>query len=105
MRDGRVVQIGRPDEVVGTPADDYVREFVRDVPRSQVLTIRWVMRPVTPADPLDGPVLGPDVIVRDAVRTVLAAGKPVRVVDRGALLGIVDDTTILRVVATEDTAM
>ena len=25
MRDGEVVQIGRPDEVVGAPADDYVR--------------------------------------------------------------------------------
>ena len=29
MRDGEVVQIGTPDEVVGAPADDYVRDFVR----------------------------------------------------------------------------
>ena len=33
MRDGRFVQVGTPEEVVGTPADDYVRNFVRDVPR------------------------------------------------------------------------
>ena len=44
MRDGRVVQIGRPEEVVGAPADDYVADFVSDVPKSHVLTLRWIMR-------------------------------------------------------------
>ncbi len=38
MRDGEIVQIGTPDEVVAAPADDYVRDFVSDVPRSHVLT-------------------------------------------------------------------
>ncbi len=32
MKDGRFVQVGTPAEIVGAPADDYVREFVRDVP-------------------------------------------------------------------------
>ena len=44
MRDGEIVQIGTPDEVVAQPADDYVRDFVSDVPRSHVLTLKWVMR-------------------------------------------------------------
>ena len=44
MRDGEIVQIGTPDEVVGAPADDYVRDFVSDVPKSHVLTLKWVMR-------------------------------------------------------------
>src|SRR5680860_1900748 len=44
MRDGEIVQIGTPDEVVGAPADDYVRDFTSDVPRSRVLTLRWVLR-------------------------------------------------------------
>src|SRR3954467_805618 len=47
LRDGEIVQIGRPDEVVGQPADDYVKEFVSDVPKSHVLTLRWVMREAT----------------------------------------------------------
>ena len=55
MRDGKVVQIGRPEEVVGAPADDYVADFVSDVPKSHVLTLRWIMRPVEPNDPTDGP--------------------------------------------------
>ena len=33
MRDGQLVQIGTGDELVGAPADDYVRDFVSDVPR------------------------------------------------------------------------
>ena len=48
MRDGEIVQIGTPDEVVGAPADDYVRDFVSDVPRSHVLTLKWVMREPRP---------------------------------------------------------
>ena len=44
MRGGKVVQIGRPEELVARPADDYVEDFVRDIPKSHVLTLRWVMR-------------------------------------------------------------
>ncbi|HEV7710930.1 MAG TPA: betaine/proline/choline family ABC transporter ATP-binding protein [Asanoa sp.] len=102
MRDGAAVQVGRPDEVVGAPADDYVRDFVADVPKSHVLTIRWVMRPVRDDDPLDGPALGADVIVRDAVRAVLSSSAPVKVVHDGELVGMVDDEAILRVIVAEE---
>lgn len=102
MRDGERVQVGRPDEVVGAPADEYVRDFVSDVPRSHVLTIRWVMRRAGTQDAMDGPELSPDVIVRDAARVVLSASSPVRVVHDGELLGVVDDDAILRVIVAED---
>ena len=55
MRDGAIVQLGTPEELVGSPADEYVENFVRDVPRSHVLTLRWIMRTPGPARPLDGP--------------------------------------------------
>ena len=45
MRDGEIVQLGTGEELVGSPADDYVANFVRDIPRSHVLTLRWIMRP------------------------------------------------------------
>jgi glycine betaine/proline transport system ATP-binding protein len=102
MRDGACVQIGPPDEVVGAPADDYVREFVRDVPRSHVLTLRWLARPAQPGDRLDGPELGPDVLARDAARAVLSSDAPLRVVRDGQLLGLVDEDTMLRVIVAED---
>ena len=107
MRDGEIVQIGTPDEVVGAPADDYVRDFTSDVPKSHVLTLKWVMRPVgdgAAATPVDGPVLRCDQIVREAARVVLDHHGPCRVVDGDKLVGVVDDEDILRVVVAEEHA-
>jgi len=100
MRDGEIVQIGRPDEVVGAPADDYVRDFVRDVARSDVLTLRWIARAATVDDPLDGPSLPADTVIRDAVREVLSADRPVRVCEGDEVLGVVGAAEILAVIAT-----
>jgi glycine betaine/proline transport system ATP-binding protein len=102
MRDGEIVQIGSPDEVVGAPADDYVRDFVSDVPKSHVLTLKWVMREAKAGEADGAPALPSDTIVREAARAVLAADGPVRVVDGDRVLGIVDDEDILRVVVAED---
>ncbi|WP_062076626.1 quaternary amine ABC transporter ATP-binding protein [Demequina globuliformis] len=44
MRDGRVVQIGSPEDVLTNPANDYVEQFVQDVDRAKVLTAESVMR-------------------------------------------------------------
>jgi glycine betaine/proline transport system ATP-binding protein len=101
MRDGAIVQMGTPDELVGAPADEYVRDFVQDVPKSHVLTLRWIMRPRQPEDSLEGTELGPEVVIRDAIRVVLGSQHPVRVVEHGELLGVVDSTQILNVIAAE----
>ena len=102
MKDGETVQIGTPEQVVGAPADDYVRDFVSDVPRSHVRTLRWVMRPKRDGDSLEGPEMSPTTIVREAAQAALASKHPVRVVENGELLGIVDDEAILRVVVAEE---
>jgi glycine betaine/proline transport system ATP-binding protein len=102
MRDGAIVQIGTPDEVVGAPADDYVKDFVSEVPKSHVLTLKWVMRDPHPEDSTEGPVMSSDTIVRQAARVALASDHPLRVVDDGKLVGIVDDDAILRVVVAEE---
>ena len=44
MKDGEIVQLGSPEEIVSDPADEYVTEFVRDVPRSKVIPVRNIMR-------------------------------------------------------------
>ena len=43
MREGEVIQIGRPVDIVLNPADDYVAEFTEDVPLLRVLTVRELM--------------------------------------------------------------
>lgn len=44
MKDGEIVQIGTPEEIVSQPADDYVSEFVRDVPRGKVVMAKSIMK-------------------------------------------------------------
>ncbi len=102
MRDGEIVQAGRPEDLVGAPADDYVADFVQDVPKSHVLTLRWVMRDPTPADPAEGPEFAPDTIIRDAVHAAAATDRPIRVVEDGRLLGVVDRALILSAIAGPD---
>jgi glycine betaine/proline transport system ATP-binding protein len=43
MKDGEIVQLGTPQQIVAHPANDYVREFVKDVPRAKVLTAETIM--------------------------------------------------------------
>jgi glycine betaine/proline transport system ATP-binding protein len=99
MRGGKVVQIGRPEELVARPADSYVEDFVRDIPKSHVLTLHWVMRPVTADDPVDGPVFRSDVVIRTVLHAAAATEKPIRVVDDGQLVGVVDRAAILESIA------
>jgi glycine betaine/proline transport system ATP-binding protein len=102
MRDGKLVQIGPPDEIVAAPADDYVRDFVSDVPRSHCVTLKWVMRPPQEGELLDGPVMKPDVVVRDAAREGFSSDHPIRVMDNGELLGVVGDDDLIRVIVAEE---
>jgi glycine betaine/proline transport system ATP-binding protein len=99
MRDGQVVQLGTPEEIVGAPADDYVREFVRDVPREQVVTCRTAMRPAAPGEATEGPALAPGATVSEAIEAVARTGSPARVMDEGRCLGVVDHEQLLDVVA------
>ncbi|MFF3321456.1 betaine/proline/choline family ABC transporter ATP-binding protein [Streptomyces sp. NPDC002889] len=99
MRDGRIVQLGTPEEIVGSPADDYVRDFVRDVPREQVMTVRRAMRPADGTESGTGPALAPDATVIEAIEAVARTGESARVVQDGRCLGVVDHAGLLRVVA------
>lgn len=56
MKDGRVVQIGTPEEILNNPANAYVERFVENVDMSRVLTARSVLsRARVVAFPQDGP--------------------------------------------------
>ena len=56
LKDGAVMQIGTPEEILTSPANDYVARFVEGVNVTKVLTAEHVMRsPRTFARPGDGP--------------------------------------------------
>lgn len=55
MKDGVIVQVGKPEEILTRPADDYVRRFVEDVDMTRVMTAEGVMKPAEAVSLKDGP--------------------------------------------------
>jgi glycine betaine/proline transport system ATP-binding protein len=99
MRDGRIVQLGTPEELVGSPADDYVANFVRDIPRTHVLTLRWIMRPARPGEVSGDYELPVTTKVKDAVPIVATTSGSIRVTDGGKQVGVVDRVSVLQAMA------
>ena len=95
MKDGQFVQVGAAEEVVLRPANDYVAEFTKDVPRTKVLTARAVMQPVR--DGIAGNHAISVTIKLDALLPLLAetdAAFPV-VDEADNLVGCVDRTSVM----------
>lgn len=93
MRDGEIVQIGTPDEILTSPANDYVAQFVQDVDRTRVLTAGGVMEPPLAVVNLSG---GP----RNALRTMADLQVSAAfVVDRRRMYhGVVRDRDVMALV-------
>ena len=77
MKDGAVVQIGTPEEILTQPATGYVAEFVQDVDQGRVIQVHEVMQPADsiPADATLGEALS-KIGERSGVFVVDAAGAP-----------------------------
>ena len=84
---GRLVQVGRPEDIILNPADDYVKAFVKDVNRSKVLRARTVM---TKIDKFDTTGINPsstykydeDTFIEDLVPKVLKDRSTIEVIDK-----------------------
>ena len=90
MKDGEFVQVGTPEQIVSAPADDYVREFTEDAPKTKVITVGSVMRPVDGEAPTGEPV-SLDAVLDDVLPRLLANPAAVPVADdQGEVVGTVD---------------
>ena len=89
MKDGVVVQIGTPEEILTQPATGYVAEFVQDVDQGRVIKVEEIM---VPPDPLQ---IDADF---DEVVSALAAVSEKLVVDSsGKCAGLVTRSDVERV--------
>ena len=98
MRDGRIVQIGTPEEILTDPANDYVAQFVQDVDRARVLTAASVMEPVRSVVTITG---GPRAALR-TMRDLQTSATFVLNRDR-TFAGVVRDRDVLAQVKAGDT--
>jgi glycine betaine/proline transport system ATP-binding protein len=101
MREGRVVQTGTPVDVVLHPADGYVAEFTRDVPRGKVLTAGAIAEPaVNGLDPVDG--VAASTTIEALLPRLAGRNAPLPVVGAdGRVTGQVTADTLLEALATQ----
>ncbi len=98
MKDGEVIQIGTPEELVINPATDYVAEFTRDVQRAKVISARSLMRPCK-TDAHAGTVAPEDRISTFSAR-LISAGQPFAVVNgTGKPIGEVTPAAVIDLLA------
>jgi len=95
MKDGHFVQVGAPEEIVAHPADDYVADFTKDVPRAHVITARSIMRAVGGDGHGDGPAVTPSTVVQELIPMVATRDATIRVVEGDTVVGVVDRDAVM----------
>jgi glycine betaine/proline transport system ATP-binding protein len=98
MKDGEVIQVGTPEELVVKPATDYVAEFTRDVQRAKVISARSIMRP--PGKAQHAGTVSPDARVSSFSAEIISAKKPFAVVNgTGKPIGEVTPEAVIDLLA------
>jgi len=84
MRDGEIIQIGTPEDIITVPSDAYVREFVQDASPAKVLTAGTIMeQPNVLLYEWQGPKAALHILTTTSLQNVFLVGR------RGKLLGLV----------------
>jgi glycine betaine/proline transport system ATP-binding protein len=96
MKDGEIQQIGTPAQIALHPANDYVRNFIGDVPLANVLLSRDVMGPPRD-DGQEHPQVAHDAILDTAIKMFDETTVAVDVVDdNGQVIGALEPLKVIR---------
>ena len=111
MKDGVLVQIGTPEEIVTEPADDYVADFVAGISKLDLVTAARVMQPFAQyrqtnggGDPANWPVARPEDKLNTLVDLAIGTDHPILVRDQDVNIGVVTKRALLRGIQGRDEA-
>ena len=96
MYDGRVVQIGTPEEIILNPADGYVADFVAGISKLNMIFAHSVMQPVGEFEsaygsvPGDAKVAHPEMDLSDLMNLAVDGHGIVTVADAGNTVGVIN---------------
>jgi len=104
MKDGRIVQIGTPEEIVTNPSDDYVRDFVEGISKLKLVFAHSIMIPIDEFKAKHGGIelsqspRAPHGTDLDQLIDISTTTSDPIVVqsDEGADIGVIDKTTLLK---------
>ena len=100
MRDGMVVQVGAPADLIINPADDYVAEFTEDVPMVRVLKASDVLDPSQAAQP-GMPQHDADTSVEDLLPMLATHREGIAMMRDGVSIGVVTAASVISALARE----
>ena len=103
MRDGQVIQVGTPEEIILNPVDDYVKEFVKGISRLKVVKAHSIMVPIDiyKKENQSLPTHSEKILINDNLNKIVEAAvnqdEDITVFDEdGNLVGIVDKKNLLK---------
>jgi len=106
MRDGRVIQIGTPEQIVMTPADDYVANFVAGISRLKIVRANAVMQPIADYEKsnsqlfADAPTFKTDAKLSELIDASVLSEVPLCITDdNGQPVGVITRADLLKTVA------
>ena len=105
MRDGEVVQIGTPEEIVVNPSDEYVADFVKGISRLKVVQAKTIMQSIEEYKKTFGDNLSNNERVNEndilskLIETSVSKDKPIIVTNNDDLeVGIITQSDLLKAV-------
>lgn len=104
MKDGEIVQVGTPEDIVTQPADKYVADFVAGISKLKLVFAHTVMQPVAKYEKKfkklpaikNCPQAGPDDDLDTLVGLAVDQDKPIVIMDDGKAVGVVTKDALLR---------
>ena len=100
MKDGSFDQVGTPEEIVSSPATPYVREFVNDVPRAKVLSVKTVTVAGTAAT--NGRTVMATAKIETIIPMLLEGDEAITVLDASSkAIGIVNRQSVAKILQAE----
>ncbi len=102
MKDGRIVQIGTPEDIILNPADDYVADFVAGISKLHMIFAHAIMVPVTEYEAANGALpddchqAHPDMDLSDLMELSVKSHGVIAVKQDGNTVGIIDRTRLIR---------
>lgn len=86
MKDGAIIQLGTPEEFILNPADDYIREFTKDIPKDKVLKVGSIAN-ITDAPTNDQPLQASASLQSVAAEVIAGDGRHPVVDGDGKVIG------------------
>ena len=105
MRDGAVVQIGTPEEIVVNPADEYVADFVKGISRLKVVQAKTIMQSIKDYENKfglldnDNEIVYENEVLSKLIETSVSKDKPIIVLDKNnQKIGVISQSDLLKAV-------